>query len=114
MNTINPIIEWRRIQGADCLYFTFCDEFKDDQAGPAVEVWRRALDASSAEKTNIVWNCLGMTGYEPGARSKWQKALNAMKERTGDIWVITDSKVIGMGAMLINTSTHLEIRVVKS
>ncbi len=71
---MNPIIEQKTINGNNCVYFTFKDKFTADNAVVAVNELKQNLTEQN-KKYTLVWNCRFMTGYEPLARSIWQKII---------------------------------------
>ena len=68
----------------------------------------------TGEKIALVWHCQKMKGYEPMARSLWQRTIKDLKDQIDSIWLITDSALIKAGATLISFFTKLDIKVVKS
>ena len=110
---INPNIQEKTINGVSCLHFTFRDKLTEKDAVGAIEIWKDFLNTHSCKCTHV-WNCLQMTGYEPMARSNWQKAMKEFKAKIGDIWLISDSNIIRTGARLLSLFTSLDIRAIKS
>jgi hypothetical protein len=114
MKTNNPLIEWQDVEETSCLKFTFQGELDDASSGYAIEQWQKEFDKKPDEKICLIWDCQQMTGYDPGARHKWQTALRRMKGQIKNIWLISNSNIIRMGAMLMNTFTHLDIHIVRT
>jgi oligoendopeptidase F len=110
----NLDIDLCQLTGSACLKFTFKDKLSEEDAKHAVNEWKDLLASSKEDKVNMVWDCLHMDNYENKALSIWQQALKESKERINKIWLVTDSKMLKAGAMLISAFTNLKIKVVKS
>jgi len=65
-------------------------------------------------KVTYIWECYDMTGYEPDARFAWQRAIKEHRHTTESIWVVTNSKLIKAGAMILVAFTGFPIQVVSS
>ena len=98
----------------EILQFDFCGELTEKDAMEGIKEWKELFAFSREQKLNIIWNCENMTGYENKARIAWQKAIKELKKQIKCIWLITDSKIIRTGAVLMNTFTSFNLRVVKS
>ena len=107
-------IELCYLNNDGCLKFTFNEHFQEEDAAFAVEEWKELLASSRGGKINIIWNCLDMKSYERKALSIWQQALKEFKKQIDDIWLITDSKKLKTGAMLMSAFSSLKIKVVKT
>lgn len=114
MEEDNPIIEWQELNHENCLKFTFQGELNTEHSKSAIKKWQDEFDAKPGQQICLIWDCQDMTGYDPGARRRWQQALDKMKSQIKNIWLISNSNIIKMGAMLMNTFTHLDIKIVKS
>lgn len=116
MNAVQnyPDIELCHTNEVGCLKFKFNQHFQAEDARYAVEEWNDLFESAKDSKINIIWDCLDMKSYEPKALSTWQQALKRMKKRINHIWLITDSKKLKTGAMLMSTFSSLKIKVVKS
>jgi len=114
MEKENPIIEWVEKNGEPCLKFTFNGRLLEEDAIVAIEKWRNAFTARQGEKINIIWNCLNMSGYDSGARRKWQEALKEMKDQIKSIWLVSTSPIIKTGALVMRVFTSLDIQMVES
>ena len=110
----NPKIEWCSVKNNNCLKFTFNGLLTKDDALNATNEWREIFSSNNITHVNIVWHCINMTGYEPIARSVWQKTLKELKDKIACIWLITESRIIKTGAMLISAFTSYDIKVVDS
>lgn len=108
----NPTIAWIKKSGKDCLKFTFNGKFTDQDAGAAVDKWRKLFAVKKQDKVILIWDCLNMHDYDQHARNLWQSACKDMKDQIAIIWVITNSFLIKMGASVISVFTSLKIKVV--
>ena len=110
----NPLIEWCNKQGNTCLRFTFKGTFRESEALVAVKEWKEHFASMKGEKILLIWQCLGMKGYEPMARSLWQTAIKELKPQIECIWLVTDSHVIQAGAAIMSLFTSFPIKTVKT
>lgn len=110
----NPIIEWSSVSNQPCLKFTFRGMFSNEHAEEAVQEWKQMIESNSDNKIVLVWDCLEMSGYDTEARNLWQETLKELKHRIHTIWLITNSKLIKMGAMVVSVFTSFEIKTVSS
>lgn len=109
-----PEIEFSEKFGKNYLKFTFYSKLKKYEAAEAIKIWDEYFWKNSDQKIIIIWQCLKITGYEKGAREIWQKALKKMSDRIEEIWVITNSSVIRMGASLISLFVEYPIKIVST
>ena len=109
----NPVIEYKKINEIECVYFTFKNKFTEQNATDAVKSWNGFL-SDKDKKYTYVWNCKEMSGYDPMARVYWQKAIKAYKNQIDKIWLISDSKIIITGANLLSVFTSIDIKAIKS
>ena len=66
------------------------------------------------ESVVLIWDCRRMKGYDSEARVEWQSALKEMKAQIDIIWLITDSNIIKMGAIVMGLFCSLKIKVIRS
>ena len=109
----NPIIEVKKINGSEFIYFTFKGKLLEKDAAKAIVLWKNHLEKSNISPPHV-WNCMEMTGYEPMARILWQNAMKELKSKIGKIWFISDSTIILAGAKILSMFTSFEIQTVKS
>ncbi|MBN1783106.1 hypothetical protein JW948_18365 [bacterium] len=109
----NPTIEWIEHAGRDCLKFTFHGALKSQNARGAIEKWKTAFQEKNGEKIPLIWDCHHMTGYDTDSRVEWQNTIKDLKKQIDSIWLITDSKLIRVGAQIMTVFTHMDIRVVQ-
>ncbi|MBT34059.1 MAG: hypothetical protein CMO01_30720 [Thalassobius sp.] len=107
-------IEWKNIDNQICLYFTFKGMFTYESSLKSVEEWKSRFSDKEQLKFIVVWNCLEMTGYEPGARMLWQKTLQDLKSQIEVIWLISNSSLIKAGAKILSLSTSYNVKTVSS
>lgn len=109
----NPIIEIKKINNTECLNFVFNGELTENNAAFAIDKWKLLLNKSNT-KIQHIWNCKGMTGYEPMARSHWQRAIKELKGKIDKIWLVSDSALIIAGARILSVFTSLDIKTVST
>jgi len=112
MENENPDIFWFEKSGKQCLRFDFGEQLTESEAGAAIIKWREAFESKKGQKIVLIWNCTGMRGYETGARTLWTSALKEMKSQIAQIWLISDSTFIRMGASVMGVFSSLDINSV--
>jgi len=114
MDIENPKIEFCSKHNKTCLKFTFHGKLLVEDSRKAVDIWKKAFESKANEKIILIWDCLKMSGYDPGSRNEWQNAIKVMKNQIDSIWLITNSNLIKVGATVIGIVTSLKINVVNS
>lgn len=103
------------INGKNAIKFVFQGQFTAKSAASAIDQWKKVIQKlESGTKVMCIWECHAMTGYEPDARFAWQKAMKECQGNTESIWVVTKSKLIKAGAMILVAFTNHPIKVVSS
>lgn len=97
-----------------CLKFKFNNNLSEEDARYAIQEWNDLLNSSKDDKVNMIWDCLEMKNYEQKALALWQHALKESRNKINQIWLVTESKMLRAGAMLISAFTNMKIKVVKS
>lgn len=110
----NPVIEWRKINDKECLFFIFKGTLTQLQAKNAVGEWNNLFESNNDRKIVLVWHCLEMAGYEPAARMIWQDTIKKHKKQIASIWLVANSTLIMAGAKIISLFTSFDIKVVRS
>ena len=110
----NPIIDWCQVKNHNCLKFTFREKLTEKNADIAIERWTKLFDLNSDKKIILIWHCIEMTGYEPMARIKWQKAIKMLKDQIDCIWLVSNSKLILTGARIMSFFTSFKINITSS
>ena len=66
------------------------------------------------QKTNIVWDCLGMTGFDPKVKNMWQQTLKELSPQIENIWVISANSIIRLAATTMGMLSRYSIKAVNS
>ena len=111
-NILNPIIELVSFKGEDCLKFTFTGYFSAKYAEFAVAEWREYFETLGNDKVVVIWDSVNMTGFDLKAQKIWQKELKELKGQIKCVWLITNSKIIRVGAKLMSVFTNYCLKVV--
>ena len=114
MKTINPTISECIKSGKPCLKFLFKGLLQEKDALLAIEEWKAYFQSKPMEKIVLIWECQEMKGYDTASRTAWQNTLNELKPQIENIWLITTSKLIKLGAQIMSVFTSLNIKVVES
>jgi len=110
----NPFIEWCQVNSHDCLKFTFKERLTLRNAEIAIVQWKKLFELNPEKKIVLIWHCLEMTGYEPMARIRWQKAIKELKDQIDCVWLISDSKLIYAGAKIMSMFTSFNINIARN
>lgn len=97
-----------------CVKFVFRGKLTETDAMVAVKKWEKIFHQNMTDRFVLIWHCLEMTGYEPLARSVWQKAIKSLKKQIDCIWLISDSKIIQAGANIMSVFTSFKIHSVSA
>lgn len=107
-------VELTKMGGQRCLKFNFGSNLTAELAESLIKDWARHFNDYPNEKFVLIWDCLQMSGYEPGARMKWQKAMKDFTNQIDVVWIIADKNIIILGAKLMNMISKLNLKVVSS
>lgn len=91
--------------------FDFKGTLTYPDAFEAIEEWKRHM--TSAEKKDIIYNCLEMSGFESEARKLWQATQHEYKPKIASIWVVTTNMFILTAAKTMGLLTGYSIKVAK-
>jgi len=109
------VVSIEHIGGKPTVKFVFQGVFTARAAAKAVDQWKSVLQQLGARAgVTYVWDCQEMAGYEPDARLAWQKAMKEYRATTQTIWLVTTSRLIKAGAMILSTFTGYPIKTVST
>jgi len=117
MNTeqaVNPKIELINFKDEECIKFTFNGHFSVKNAEYGVNEWKEFFDSARDQKIILIWDAVGMTGFDNKARVVWQHAIKDFKKQINCVWLISDSKVIIAGAKVMSAFTSFCLKAVKN
>ena len=109
-----PGIIWSRQRKEPHLWFVFHGKFTTNDAEAGIEAWRGEFIALEGKSALLVWDCRKMEGYEAAARSKWMVTLKELKPQIIQIWLISHSSFIRMGASFMGMVTWLKTNAANS
>lgn len=102
----------QQILGKAFLQFDFKGHLDVESATAAIESWKAY--SAVTPKTNIIYNCLEMTGFDSAARKMWQSTMSELKPKTGCIWVISSNAFILGAAKTMGILSGYDIKTAKS
>lgn len=100
------------ISGKSFLQFDFKGHLDMESALAAINDWKQQL--STNQKTNLIYNCVDMTGFDTSARKAWQSALSELKSNTGSIWIISTNAFILGAAKTMGLLSGYDIKISKT
>lgn len=100
------------VSGKRFLQFNFKGHLDLESAAEAITEWKTRLAPN--QKTNVIYNCLEMSGFDTPARKLWQSAMSELKPMTGCIWVISSNAFILGAAKTMGLLSGYDIKVTKS
>jgi len=105
--------KWHEINGGTCLLLTFKGTFTEKLAKTLTEEWCKLMQESKEEKVCIVCDCLEMKDYDALARINFQKTLKEFQKRIQTFWVVSPSKVVKYGGMIMGALTSFPMKTVE-
>ena len=108
MMEVTSSVRWERFGEHRCLVVAFTGRLEVDEARTKMASIRAAL-VGVQEPVAMVWDAAGMTGYDGEARKFWQEGLEELRPRIRAIHLISESKLIRMGASVVGMFLGLEI-----
>ncbi len=110
----NPEITCKDSAGVECIHFVFRGHFSEADAMVAVERWRALLVARPGKRLPHVWVCEEMTGYDGRARHLWTESMREFVHQIDDVWLVSTSPLIRLGAKLVTKFLPITLRPVWS
>ncbi len=109
-------LEWTVINNEKYLVFNFHGHFSEDVAYDTIMKWRREFGPiiKSGEKTNVIWNCLDMTGFDASSRREWQTTLSRYHHYIDTIWIVTTSPLFRLTAQSMSWVTKYTLKAARS
>ncbi len=105
----------RVLNGKTYLQFDFPDHLDEKMADAAIQLWRiEKAKATYNGKTDLIFNCIEMTGFATEARRKWQATLKELKSEIGEIWVVSDNIFILGAAKTMGILAGYQLKVTRS
>ena len=106
-------VDWVNLNGKRFLKFVFLGNFTEKLANDLIQRWKNLMHECNDNKIFIICECTNMKDYDAKARIIYQKTLMEFKDRIQGFWVITPSKIIKYGAIIMATFTGFPIKVVE-
>jgi hypothetical protein len=97
------------------LRFDFEGELTTEIAEAGIQKWHtEVMKLKNGEKVNVIYNCQQMSGFETGARKKWQEAMKTYKPHIQDIWIVSGSMLILGAAKTMGLLTGYTIKTCRT
>lgn len=98
------------------IQFDFTGHLDEPAAVKAISEWRKELSNihTPNAKTDLIYNCISMTGFDTAARKRWQETMKELQPRTNVIWIVSDNIFIIGAAKTMSILTRYTIKSVKS
>lgn len=107
-------IKWVTLNSKKYLKFSFDENLSEPDAVKAIEQWKKEFSKNQNSKVSLIWDCIKMKGYDSNARVHWQNALKELKSDIENIWLVSNSQLIRVGANVISVFAGLRINAVDS
>ena len=107
-------IYWREMDDEQILFFRFQDTLLLSDALKGIKIWKDLSKETDKDQFNIVWDCRGLTNFEPLARIKLQHAAKDLSHKISNLWVISESTEIIAGINIISLFATIDSHIVKS
>jgi hypothetical protein len=95
-----------------CMRITFYGVLIQEDAVAICNEWKEIFTLNKEKKIVIIFNAKEMDDYAPMARIAIQKNINEFKKQIESIWIVTDSKLITAGALVMGMFTSFKIKTV--
>lgn len=97
------------------LKFDFPDYLDANIAETGISNWKNELSQiTTQDKTDLIFNCMKMSGFDTEARKMWQNTLKELKPKTGEIWVVCENLFILGAAKTMGILSGYQIKVTRS
>lgn len=97
------------------LQFDFNGHLDEANALKAIDEWKKEISVRKLKaNVDLIYNCISMSGFDTGARKKWQEAMKELQPVTGVIWIISDNIFIIGAAKTMGILTRYTIKAVRS
>lgn len=106
----------KNFEGKNCLYFEFKGVFDDKLADEVLPQAKKILQNELIDDKTlcVVCSCKEMKDYDPMARVKFQKFLKNYEKNIKTMWIITSSKIIKYGGLLMDLVLPFSIKIVEN
>ena len=110
----NTQLVWQNDGSKRFLKFVFHGHFTEEEARSVIDKWIEEFSKELPDdtKTNIIWDCLEMTGFDPKVKKIWQDILKSLSPKIADIWIISTSPVIRIAALTMGMFSKFNIKTV--
>jgi hypothetical protein len=95
-----------------CMKITFYGTLIQEDAIVISNEWKEIFTLNKDKKLIVIFNAKEMDDYAPMARIAIQKTINEFKHQIENIWLVTDSKLIAAGALVMGMFTSIKIKTV--
>jgi hypothetical protein len=98
------------------LQFDFTGHLDEATAIDAILKWKKEVAnlQPGRSKVDLIYNCISMSGFDTGARKKWQEAMKELQPYTDVIWIVSDNIFIIGAAKTMGVLTRYTIKAVRS
>lgn len=114
MEKNDVILEWVVKGKRKWLKFIFINHLDETQARTAIEKWENYFtELPLGSKTDLIFQCKQMKGYDTSARIIWQRMMMDSRSQIGEVWIISDSRLILTAAKTMSLLTKFNIKAAK-
>lgn len=106
-------VQLKESNGKYCIQFEFKGVFTDSLAKKLIVDWEKIFLENPEKEFCLVCLCHQMKDYEPLARIKFQEMLKKYKKQIVKIWIVTPSKVIKYGGLILGALSSTPLQVVE-
>ncbi|HAA15069.1 MAG TPA: hypothetical protein DCE41_26585 [Cytophagales bacterium] len=110
----NEVVLLQKHKATPILLFTFQGELSKHTAHTLIHKWNNFHKQYRTRRFILIWDATGMTGYDPAARSQWQRMMKEVRDKIDKIYLVSDKRVIRLGANLMSMFSKLTIKPVMS
>lgn len=96
------------------LTFRFPDYLTEHDARITIGQWKQLFEKYQDKPFILIWECSEMKDYDSMARVLWQECLKELKNQFELVYLVSASKMVKAGAVLMSTFSPYTLKNVNS
>lgn len=96
------------------LTFRFPNYLTEHDARTVIGQWKQLFEKYQDKPFILIWECSEMKDYDPAARARWQECMKELKARFQLVYLVSASKMVKAGAVLMSTFSPYSLKNVNS
>lgn len=96
------------------LSFRFPNYLTEHDAKTVIGQWKQLFEKYQDKPFILIWECSEMKDYDSAARVRWQECMRELKNRFELVYLVSASKIVKAGAVLMSTFSPYTLKNVNS